>query len=60
MDEKTLLNNITNIREKLENLIKASEKDLVSQDIIEVGNEFNDALNIYNRFISRTPNEQKG
>ncbi|MBK1809561.1 hypothetical protein JHL18_02730 [Clostridium sp. YIM B02505] len=60
MDEKTLLNNITNIRERLENLIKANEKDLVSQDIIEVGNEFNDALNIYNRFINKTPNEQKG
>ncbi|GFP77984.1 hypothetical protein [Clostridium fungisolvens] len=60
MDEKTLLNNITNIREKLENLIKASEQNLVSQDIIEAGNEFNEALNIYNRFINRTPNEQKG
>jgi hypothetical protein len=60
MDERTLLNNITNIREKLENLIKANEKDLLSEDIIEVGNEFNDALNIYNRFINRTPNDQKG
>ncbi|QAA30712.1 MULTISPECIES: aspartyl-phosphate phosphatase Spo0E family protein [Clostridium] len=59
-DKDILLNDITYFREKLEYLIKVREGNLVSEDIIEAGKRFNDALNKYNRFLNRTPNKDKG
>jgi hypothetical protein len=59
-DKDILLNNITYFREKLECLIKDREGNLMSEDIIEAGKRFNDALNKYNRFLNRTPNKDEG
>ena len=59
-DKDILLKDITYFRDKLEYLIKVREGNLVSEDIIEAGKRFNDALNKYNRFLNRTPNKNEG